>query len=47
MTQVNIIAFAKHVVKRFKKGKPVKIPAMTRDELDQLLRAFERAHGYS
>ncbi len=47
MTQEDIIAFAKHVVKRTKKRKPVKIPAMSGVDWDRFLRAFERAHGYS
>jgi len=47
MTQEDIIAFTKHVVKRIKKRKPVKIPAMSGHELDRFLRAIERAHGYS
>lgn len=47
MTHQAIIALAKHVVKRIKKRKRVKIPAMSGSDMDLLLRAFERAHGYS
>ncbi len=47
MTQNLIIAFTKHVVKRNTKLKRVRIPAMTGLQLDQFLRAMERARGYS
>lgn len=47
MTQEQIIAFSKHLVKRQKKRCKVRIPAMTGQKLNVLLRALERAHGYA
>jgi hypothetical protein len=46
MTQNNIIAFARHLVKRNTKRKRVRIPAMTGIELERFLRTMERTHGY-
>lgn len=46
MTQNEIIAFSKHLVKRNTKRRPVRIPALTGIQLDLLLRTLERRHGY-
>jgi hypothetical protein len=49
MTQEMILAFARHMVKRIRKGKRVtiKMPRMSGAELDMLLRTLERVHGYA
>lgn len=47
MTHEMILAFARHMVKRNRKGKPVKLPQMNGAKLDQLLKVLERVHGYS
>ncbi|WP_193747021.1 hypothetical protein [Dickeya sp. NCPPB 3274] len=42
----DIVSFARHVVKRVRKGKRVKIPCMNGAELKNFLITLERVHGY-
>ena len=46
MTQNEIIAFSKHLVKRNTRRRPVRIPALNGYQLDLLLRSLERLRGY-